>query len=147
MTGYWKQPELTAEALRGDWLHTGDIGVIDQEGFLHLVDRKKDMVITGGFNVYPREVEDVIAEDPAVAAVAVVGLPDPKWGEAVTAYIVPCPGAAIDPDKVKARVREAKGPFQAPKHVVIIDKLPLTSVGKIDKKQLRAIGLPGTETP
>jgi fatty-acyl-CoA synthase len=142
MTGYWKNPELTAETLRGGWHHTGDIGMLDDEGYLHIVDRKKDMVITGGFNVYPREVEDVIARDPAVAAVAVVGLPDEKWGEALTAYIVPQEGATIDPDEVRARVREAKGRHQVPKHVVFLDRMPVTSVGKFDKKRLRAMGLP-----
>jgi fatty-acyl-CoA synthase len=146
MTGYWKMPELTAEAMRNDWFHTTDIGVLDKEGYLHLVDRKKDMVITGGFNVYPREVEDVIAKHPAVASVAVVGLPDPKWGEAVTAYVVLHPDVSLDPADVKALVREAKGAHQAPKHVVIIDHLPMTSVGKIDKKQLRVLGLPGGES-
>jgi fatty-acyl-CoA synthase len=146
MTGYWKQPELTAEAMRGGWFHTGDIGVLDEEGYLHLVDRKKDMVITGGFNVYPREVEDVIAKHPAVQSVAVVGLPDPKWGEAVTAYIVPAAGATVDPQEIIARVREAKGRHQAPKHVVVIDNLPYTAVGKIDKKRLRTMGLPDNAT-
>jgi fatty-acyl-CoA synthase len=142
MTGYWKNPELTAQALRGGWLHTGDIAVWDEAGYLYIVDRKKDMVITGGYNVYPREVEDVIAKIPAVASVAVIGLPDQKWGEALTAYVVPHANDSVDPVEVKALVREMKGSHQTPKHVVIVEELPMTSVGKIDKKQLRSMGLP-----
>jgi fatty-acyl-CoA synthase len=145
MTRYWKNPELTAEVMRGGWLHTGDMGMVDQAGYLHIVDRKKDMVITGGFNVYPREVEIAIAEDPDVAAVAVVGIRDERWGEAVTAYIVQRPGATVNADALKARLRESKGPYQSPKHVVFVEDLPLTPVGKIDKKRLRTLGLPEEE--
>ena len=138
MTGYLNQPELTAEVLRNGWLRTSDMARRDEAGFLHIVDRKKDMVITGGFNVYPREVEDVIAEQPGVAAVAVVGLPHEKWGEAVTAYVVPRAGVSVDPDLVVSAVRDRKGSHQAPKAVHIVDKLPQTPAGKIDKKFLRA---------
>jgi fatty-acyl-CoA synthase len=139
MTRYWKNPELTAETLKQGWLHAGDIGVLDEAGYLHLVDRKKDMVITGGFNAYPREVEDVIAQDPAVASVAVVGRTDPDWGEALTAFVVPHVGARIDPDEVKATLRARKRPYQAPKHVVIVDAIPMTPLGKVDKKVLRTV--------
>ncbi|SFE40355.1 AMP-binding protein [Blastococcus tunisiensis] len=145
MSGYWKLPELTAETLRNGWLHTGDIGVRDEEGFLHIVDRKKDMIITGGFNVFPKEIENVLSGHPDVASVAVLGRPDPRWGEAVTAYVVPRPGATLDGEELKDLVKRAKGAHQAPKHVVVIDALPMTLVGKIDKKQLRALDLPQAE--
>ena len=138
MSGYWKQPELTAEAFRGGWLRTGDMAVRDDEGYLRLVDRRKDIIITGGFNVYPREIEDVIAQDADVAAVAVIGLPDERWGEAVAAFIVSRPGGRPDAAALTAKVREAKGPHQAPKSVQVVDALPVTAVGKIDKKALRS---------
>jgi fatty-acyl-CoA synthase len=138
MAGYWQRPEETAAALAGGWLHTGDMGRFDADGYLYIVDRKKDMIISGGLNVYPREVEDVIAALPGVAMVAVVGVADERWGEAVTALIVPRPGADIDPDTVVDAVRAKKGAMQAPKSVRVVDKLPLTPLGKIDKKALRA---------
>lgn len=138
MAGYWKRPEETAAALQGGWLHTGDMGRFDADGYLYLVDRKKDLIITGGFNVFPREVEDVIAALPEVALVAVVGVPDERWGEAVTALVVARPGATVDPDAVVAAVRARKGPMQAPKAVRIVQALPLTPLGKVDRKKLRA---------
>jgi fatty-acyl-CoA synthase len=138
MNGYWKRPEETAEALRDGWLRTGDMAVRDDGGFLHLVDRKKDMIVTGGFNVYPKEIEDVLATATTVSSAAVIGLPDDKWGEAVTAFVVPRPGAEVDIDALNALVRRAKGPHQVPKRVEIVPELPTTAVGKIDKKALRA---------
>jgi fatty-acyl-CoA synthase len=138
MAGYWKRPEETAAALQGGWLHTGDMGRFDADGYLYLVDRKKDLIITGGFNVFPREVEDVIAALPEVALVAVVGVPDERWGEAVTALVVARPGATVDPDAVVEAVRARKGPMQAPKAVRIVQALPLTPLGKVDRKKLRA---------
>ena len=140
MSGYWKRPELTEETLRNGWLHTGDIAVRDARGYLHIVDRKKDMVITGGFNVYPTEVENVIAAHPDVAAAAVVGLPDDKWGEAVTAFVVLREGATLDERALNRLVHEAKGAHQTPKAIHTVDELPVTLVGKIDKKRLRAMG-------
>ena len=137
-SGYLNKPEQTAEAFAGGWLHTGDVAIRDAEGFLYIVDRKKDMIITGGFNVYPSEVEDVIARHPAVAAVGVVGVPDDRWGEAVKAVVVLRAGHSIDADALIALVREHKGPVQAPKSVDFVDALPLTSLGKPDKKALRA---------
>lgn len=137
MAGYWNQPEQTAETLRGGWLHTGDVAHRDADGFYYIVDRKKDMVITGGFNVYPREVEDVISAHPDVAAVAVFGVPDDKWGEAVTAVVVPHAGKSPDPAELMALVRQAKGPVHTPKVIELVDALPLTSLGKPDKKALR----------
>ncbi|WP_029554731.1 AMP-binding enzyme, partial [Verminephrobacter aporrectodeae] len=138
MDGYWKQPELTRQTLRGGWLHTGDLARRDANGYYHLVDRRKDMLISGGFNVYPREVEDVIAQHPAVAAVAVIGVPDERWGEAVKAVVVRHPGAQVEGEALRALVRQAKGAVCTPKTVDFVDALPLTPLGKPDKKQLRA---------
>lgn len=138
MNGYWKRPAETAEALKDGWLRTGDMALRDDGGFFHLVDRKKDMIVTGGFNVFAKEVEDVLAADANVSAVAVIGIPDEKWGEAITAFVVPRPGATIDPDALTAAVRAQKGPHQAPKRVEIVAELPTTAVGKIDKKALRS---------
>ena len=145
MSGYWKRPAETAEVLRNGWLRTGDMAFRSDTGFFHIVDRKKDMVVSGGFNVYPREVEDVLADDPSVSMVAVIGVPDPKWGEAVKAFVVPRPGATPDPDALIASVRARKGPHYAPKSVEVVDQLPLTKVGKIDKKALRATYWAGLE--
>jgi fatty-acyl-CoA synthase len=138
MRGYRSDPEQTAAAFSGDWLHTGDMAQKDERGFLYIVDRKKDMIITGGFNVYSKEVEDVIAQMSSVAVVAVIGVPDEHWGEAVKAIIVPRPGTQVDPETVIDVVRRKKGAHQAPKSVDIVTSLPQTSVGKIDKKKLRA---------
>jgi fatty-acyl-CoA synthase len=138
MRGYWNKPEQTAEALAGGWLHTGDIAREDGDGFYTIVDRKKDMVVTGGFNVFPREVEDVISGHPAVANVAVIGVPDERWGEAVKAVVVLRPGQSVSPDELIALVKEAKGSVQAPKTVDFVDEIPLSPLGKADKKALRA---------
>lgn len=138
MAGYWKLPELTETTLRGGWLHTGDVVIRDTQGYLTIVDRTKDLIITGGFNVYPKEVEDAISIHPAVAAVAVVGLPDPKWGEAVTAFVVLHDRQTVEVAELQRIVHDAKGSHQTPKAVHFIEELPQTAVGKIDKKQLRA---------
>jgi len=138
MQGYWKQPDLTASALAGGWLHTGDIGIRDEAGFFYLIDRKNDMVVSGGFNVFPREIEDVLCEHPAVSSAAVIGVPDEKWGEAVKALVVLRPDSRVDPQELVALVRDRKGPVYAPKTVEYLDSLPLTPVGKADKKVLRA---------
>jgi len=137
MDGYRDNPEQTAEAFRGGWLHTGDVAVRDPDGFLRIVDRTKDMIVTGGFNVYPREVEDILGEHPAVSQVAVIGVPHPKWGEAVKALVVTRPGASIAPEELIAMVANRKGSFQAPKVVEFIDAIPQTPLGKPDKKVLR----------
>ncbi len=138
MKGYLNKPEQTAEAFAHGWLHTGDIARADDEGFLYIVDRKKDMIITGGFNVYPREVEDVISTHPAVSAVAVIGVPDDKWGESVKAVVVLRPGHELDAEELIALVKEHKGAVQAPKSVEVVDAIPLSALGKPDKKALRA---------
>ncbi|QJY49924.1 AMP-binding protein [Pseudonocardia broussonetiae] len=141
MSGYLEQPEETARALRGDWLHTDDLGRRDDRGFLHIVDRAKDMIISGGFNVYPREVEDILTAHPAVASAAVIGAPDDRWGEAVHAFVVARGGEDAPPrlrEELTAAVRARKGAHYAPKSVEIVSALPTTAVGKIDKKLLRA---------
>ena len=138
MSGYHNRPEQSAEALAGGWLHTGDVAIEDGEGFLRIVDRKKDMIVTGGFNVYPREIEDVLGRHPLVSNSAVVGVPDPRWGEAVKAVVVLRPGAALCADELIALVRDKKGPVQAPKSVDFVESIPMTALGKPDKKALRA---------
>ncbi|HEY8707380.1 MAG TPA: AMP-binding protein, partial [Burkholderiaceae bacterium] len=141
MSGYWNKPKETAAALRHGWLYTGDLARRDADGYLYIVDRSKDMVISGGFNVYPREVEDVLSQHPAVAAAAVVGVPDAKWGEAVHAMVVLRPGAGAGSDALSAElmalVRLRKGAVQTPKHIAFVAQLPVTSLGKLDKKAMR----------
>ncbi|WP_435745093.1 fatty-acid--CoA ligase FadD8 [Nocardioides sp. SYSU DS0663] len=143
--GYWKLPEPTAETFRDGWMHTGDVAREDEDGFWYIVDRTKDMIVTGGFNVFPREVEDVVAEHPAVAQVGVIGTPHEKFGEAVTAIVVLREDAARDDDavarmtaEIQEMVKERKGSVHAPKQVVVAESLPLTALGKPDKKALRA---------
>ncbi len=136
--GYWKRPELTAETFKNGWLHTGDMARRDEDGFFYIVDRKKDMVITGGMNVFPREVEDVLTGHPDVAMAAVIGVPDEQWGEAIKAVVVPRPHADVDEQALVALVRERKGPVFAPKTIDVAEEIPLTAIGKPDKKALRA---------
>jgi fatty-acyl-CoA synthase len=139
--GYWKLPDQTAETFRDGWMHTGDVAREDEDGFWFIVDRTKDMIVTGGFNVFPREVEDVVAEHPAIAQVGVIGVPDERWGEAVTAIVVLREGAELTDEvvaEIKESVKQRKGAVQAPKQVIAIDALPLTGLGKPDKKALRA---------
>jgi fatty-acyl-CoA synthase len=138
MKGYWNKPNETSEALADDWLHTGDVAREDGNGFLTIVDRMKDMIVSGGFNVFPREIEDVISTHSSIAAVAVVGVPDEKWGEAVTAVVVLRDGAALDPDELIALVKSRKGSHYAPKSVDIVESIPMSPLGKPDKKALRA---------
>ena len=143
--GYWKLPEATAETFKDGWMHTGDMAREDEDGFWFIVDRVKDMIVTGGFNVFPREVEDVVAEHPAVAQVCVIGTPDEKWGEAVTAVIVLRPEHPADAESVarvtaeiQEAVKERKGSVQSPKQVIVVDSVPVTALGKPDKKAVRA---------
>jgi fatty-acyl-CoA synthase len=138
MKGYWNKPEQTEEALKGGWLHTGDVARKDAQGFLTIVDRKKDMIISGGFNVFPREVEDVIGTHPAVAQVAVIGVPDEKWGEAVKAVVVLRADQSVSAEELAELVKERKGAIHAPKSVDFVDAIPLSALGKPDKKVLRA---------
>ena len=141
--GYWEDPTNTASSRFSDrdgtvWLRTGDVGRLDAEGYLFVVDRAKDLVITGGENVSSREVEDVVGAHPDVAAVAVVGLPDDHWGERVVAVVVPRPAATVDPEEVVAWTAGRTAGFKRPKQVVVVDELPLNASGKVDKPALRA---------
>jgi acyl-CoA synthetase (AMP-forming)/AMP-acid ligase II len=136
MNGYWNRPAATADALAGGWLHTGDIGYLDDTGYLYIVDRKKDMIVTGGANVYAREVEDVLLEIPAVKDAAVIGTPHRIWGEAVTAVLVPA-GAERDTDTVLAACRAALAGYRSPKRVEWVESLPRNAYGKVLKQQLR----------
>ncbi len=139
--GYWNLPDETAETFRDGWMHTGDVAREDEDGFWYIVDRTKDMIVTGGFNVFPREVEDVIAEHPAIAQVGVIGTPDEKWGEAVTAIVVLRPGTELTGEveaEIKQMVKDRKGAVMSPKQVIATEALPLTGLGKPDKKALRA---------
>jgi fatty-acyl-CoA synthase len=141
MAGYFKRPEETEKVFRGDWLHTGDLARFDEDGYLYLVDRAKDMVISGGFNVYPTEVENCLATHPAVSNAAVIGVPHARWGEAVVAIVVQKPGQQHDAAALAAElialVHQDKGPVQAPKKVVFVDAIPVTNLGKMDKKAMR----------
>jgi acyl-CoA synthetase (AMP-forming)/AMP-acid ligase II len=137
MTGYWRLPEKTAETLVDGWLHTGDTGLIDARGYLFLKDRLRDVIITGGFNVYPVDVENALSSHPAVYECSVFGLPDDKWGEAVHAAVQFHPGAQADADALKAHVRALLGPVATPKQVHIHDCLPRSSVGKVLKNAVR----------
>ncbi|GAA5175810.1 AMP-binding protein [Pseudonocardia eucalypti] len=145
MLGYWNKPEETASAVRNGWLCTGDVAKVDDRGFLYIVDRKKDMIISGGFNVYPKEVESTLFSHPAVRDVAVIGVPDEKWGESVKAVVVKDPEASVDAAELIAYVRERKGPVLTPKTVDFVDAIPLTAVGKHDKPALRAVHWGGRE--
>ena len=146
MAGYHQDPEATAEAFRFGWHHTGDIVYLDEQNYLFIVDRAKDMIITGGFNVYSAEVEQVLLSHPAVQDCAVIGLPDDKWGERVTAVLQLRPGHAVTGDDVRAFVKERLGSVKAPKQVEIWPDLPRSKVGKVlkpeIKSQLRSAGTP-----
>lgn len=139
MKGYYKNPEATAEVSQFGWHHTGDIGQIDDEGFLYILDRKKDMIISGGFNVYPSEIEQVIWSHPAVQDCAVIGVPDDKWGEAVKAVVELKPGASLEPGEIVALCKARLGSVKAPKTVEIWEALPRSPVGKVRKKDIRDV--------
>ena len=136
MAGYWRNPQASADAMRGGWLHTGDIGVMDGHGFLTLKDRSKDLIISGGSNIYPREVEEVLLTAPGVAETAVVGAPDAEWGEVVVAYVVAAPGTL--PATLDALCLSQIARFKRPKRYVFVDALPKNPYGKVLKTELRA---------
>jgi long-chain acyl-CoA synthetase len=138
MKGYWNQPEETARTLEGGWLHTGDIGKQDADGFFYIVDRKKDMIITGGENVYSSEVEAVVYSHPAIKEAAVIGVPDQRWGELVTACVVVKAGASLTADELIAFCRTRLANYKLPRKVEIVDgELPKSGTGKILKRALR----------
>jgi acyl-CoA synthetase (AMP-forming)/AMP-acid ligase II len=138
MKGYYKAPDKTAETIVDGWLHTGDVGHIDGNGYLHITDRKKDMIISGGFNVYPSEVEQVIWSHPAVQDCAVIGVPDAQWGEAVKAVVELNAGQQVSVEELIALCKERLGSVKAPKTIDFVDALPRSPVGKVLKKDLRA---------
>jgi len=139
MRGYWGKPEATAEVFRHGWFHSGDLGVMDEDGYLTIVDRKKDIIITGGENVASREVEDAIYSHPAVSEVAVFGVKHPEWIEAVAAAVVLRDGMTLDSAELVAHTRERLAGFKAPKYVVVVDELPKNPSGKILKRELRDV--------
>jgi fatty-acyl-CoA synthase len=138
MEGYYKNVEATAEASAHGWHHTGDIGYLDTDNFLYIVDRAKDMIITGGFNVYSAEVEDALRSIESIQDCAVVGLPDPKWGERVVAVVQARPGRSVDTQAVTALVKSRIGSVKAPKQIEVWSDLPRSKVGKVLKAEVRA---------
>jgi acyl-CoA synthetase (AMP-forming)/AMP-acid ligase II len=139
MDGYWQNPEATAEALRGGWLHTGDLGRIDADGLLTLSDRSKDMIISGGSNIYPREIEEVLLRRPEVVEAAVVGRPHPDWGEEVVAFLVPRPGAVVAAEDLDRLCLDHIARFKRPRHYRFVASLPKNNYGKVLKTELRRL--------
>jgi acyl-CoA synthetase (AMP-forming)/AMP-acid ligase II len=138
MAGYYKNPQACQEAARYGWHHTGDIGYLDGGNYLFIVDRAKDMIITGGFNVYSTEVEQVLLSHPAVLDCAVIGLPDEKWGERVTAVVQLRPGQKVTQEDVRSFVKERLGSVKAPKQVEVWPDLPRSKVGKVLKTEIKS---------
>ena len=139
MSGYWQNPEATAETLRNGWLHTGDVGTFDEYGYLSLKDRSKDMIISGGTNIYPREVEEVLLQHPAVLEVSVVGEPDPEWGENVVAFVVARDGSGLDTAALDRYCIDTMARFKRPKTYHFVDSLPKNNYGKVLKTELRTL--------
>jgi acyl-CoA synthetase (AMP-forming)/AMP-acid ligase II len=139
MEGYWNNPAATGETLRGGWLHTGDLGSFDEEGFLTLRDRSKDMIISGGSNIYPREIEEVLLRHPYLVEVSVVGRPHPQWGEEVVAFVVPRPGVDVAPDELDRLCLDHIARFKRPRHYRFVEALPKNNYGKVLKTELRRL--------
>jgi acyl-CoA synthetase (AMP-forming)/AMP-acid ligase II len=137
MLGYWRDPERTREALRGGWLWTGDLGFYDEDGYLFLTDRKGDMIISGGENVHPTETENALQEHPSVREVAVIGLPDPKWGETVKAVVVLEPGRRASSEELIAFCRERIAAYKCPRSIDFAPELPKSTVGKILRREVK----------
>ena len=137
MKGYYKRPEATAEAMRNGWFHTGDIGIMDADGYLRIVDRKKDMILRGGFSVFPRELEEVMLTHPAISLVAVIGVPDERLGEEVKAFVVKKPNAEVTEDELRAWCKEQFAAYKYPRHIEFRTELPTSATGKILKRELR----------
>ncbi len=137
MRGYWNLSEATAEALRGGWMHTGDAGIMDEEGYIFIQDRVKDMIVSGGENIYPREIEDVLFQHPGLTDAAVIGVPDPKWGETVKAIVVKKEGQDVSAEDVLAFCRDKLGGYKQPRSVDFVTELPRNPSGKVLKKELR----------
>jgi acyl-CoA synthetase (AMP-forming)/AMP-acid ligase II len=137
MKEYWKLPEATAEAFKNGWFHTGDMALKDEDGFVYIVDRKSDMIISGGFNIYPREVEEALMTHPGVVNAAVVGVPDEVWGEAVKAFVMLKPGATLDEKELIEHCRSRIAGYKKPKSVELVSELPINAYGKIMRRQLK----------
>ncbi len=137
MKGYWKNPEATAETLRGGWLHTGDLGIMDERGYVYILDRAKDMIISGGENIYSREIEDVILRHPAVFEVAVIGIPDEKWGESIKAFVALKEGQQAAEEEIINFCKDHMASYKKPKSVEFIDSIPKNPYGKVMKRELR----------
>jgi len=136
MKGYWRKPEETAEAIPDGWFRTGDLGRVDEEGYFVIVDRKKDLIIRGGYNIYPREIEEVLYEHPAVGEAAVIGLPHPQLGEEVGAAVALKPGATVTPEELRDHVKTQVAAYKYPRKVWIVDVLPKGPTGKIVKREI-----------
>ena len=149
MKGYWDKPEATAEAIPDGWFRTGDLARVDGDGYFFIVDRKKEMIIRGGYNVYPREIEEVLYEHPAVAEAAVVGIPHDSLGEEVGAAVALKPGATATPEELQAYVKERVAAYKYPRHVWLEDELPKGPTGKILRREVRrpGSGASGAEQP
>ena len=137
MKGYWRNPEATAETIRNGWLHTGDVGMMDEKGYLFIMDREKDMVISGGENIYPREIEEILVRHPAVREAAVIGVPDDKWGEAIKAVVALAPGANSSEEELIAFCKDHLASYKKPKFVDFVEELPKNNYGKVVKRELR----------
>jgi long-chain acyl-CoA synthetase len=137
MSGYWHSTDSASTVLAGGWLHTGDIGHLDADGYLYVVDRKKDLILRGGFNVFPRDIEDVLLSHPAVAQAGVVGRPDARLGEEVVAFVSLRPGAEATADELTEHAKRHLAANKYPREITIVPMVPLTSVGKLDRKKLR----------
>jgi acyl-CoA synthetase (AMP-forming)/AMP-acid ligase II len=146
LSGYWRNPEATEKSFVDGWFRSGDVGRWDEDGYLYIVDRKKDMILTGGENVYPREVEEVLYEHPAVVEAAVLGAPDPKWGEKVVAVVCVREGHDITAAELVSFCRERIASYKKPRHVVFVDVLPKNASGKVLKRELREQIAEGTLT-
>jgi acyl-CoA synthetase (AMP-forming)/AMP-acid ligase II len=137
MKGYWHDPAATAETLRHGWLHSGDLGYMDRDGYLYLMDRSKDMIISGGENIYPREIEETLIQHPAVREVAVIGVPDEKWGESVKAVVSLVPGQTVTEEELINFCKARLASYKKPKSVDFIEQIPKNNYGKVMKRELR----------
>jgi long-chain acyl-CoA synthetase len=139
MTGYYKKPEETANAFRDGWLYTGDIGFLDEEGRLSVVDRKKDMIIAGGYNVYPKEIDEVLFDHPKILEACAVGVPDEYRGETIKAFVVVKPGESLTDAEIIEYCRERLAAYKAPKRIAFLDALPKSAAGKILRRELQVL--------